>query len=239
MPDPFSPSNWPLPHNITGYNSPGNWGGVHIHDPSIVIGPDGQFYSFSTHDLVSISRAPTLEGYWEHLGSVLVGASKINLPGNNDTWAPDVHLGPGGLYYCFYSVSTFGSQDSGIGLATSRELLPGTWTDHGLVYESGATLPSPANITNAIDPNLFIDYDGTPLLTYGSFWSDIWQWQLEPDLSNIDYKVAADWLSLDPSGTHAEEGSYLHVHGSYYYLFFSHGICCGFNASDLPPAGQE
>ncbi|CAD0024480.1 unnamed protein product [Aureobasidium pullulans] len=94
-PDPFSNASWPLPHNISGVSNPGanesyqGWGGVHLHDPSIVMGPDGHFYSFSTHGLVVISRASqpnSLDGYWEPIGSVLEGSSIINNTGNTDPW---------------------------------------------------------------------------------------------------------------------------------------------------------
>lgn len=67
-----------------------------------------------------------------------------------------------GVYYAYYSVSTFGSQNSGIGLATSTSLDPGTWTDHGLVFRS-----STGNNYNAIDGNLVIDEKGIPVLTFG------------------------------------------------------------------------
>lgn len=152
--DPFSPNNWPLPHNVTG--DPNGWVALHVHDPSI-IKHNGWYYSFTTHDLVGIGKAPTLSGYWEHAGSVLRGQSIIDLPGRNDTWAPDVHK-VGDTFYLYYSVSTFGSQDSAIGLATSKTLEAGSWTDHGKVIQSGNdTGVIPYNITNAIDPNVFID----------------------------------------------------------------------------------
>lgn len=237
--DPFSPSHWPLPHNVTGDNEPGDWGGIYVHDPSVIKGPDGHYYSFSTHDLVAISRAPTLDGYWSHAGSVLHGASIINLPGNNDTWAPDVHK-VGNTYYCYYSVSTFGSQISAIGLATSKTLQAGSWTDHGLVIESGPTEPSVLAISNAIDGNFFLDPEThEPLLNYGSFYGDIFQFHLAKNLSSVVYDPAPVQISIDPAGTRPEEGSYMSYRAPYYYLWFSHGICCGFNASDLPPAGQE
>jgi hypothetical protein len=94
-PDPFSNASWPLPHNITGVSNPGvsqkydGWGGVHLHDPSIVMGPDGHYYSFSTHGSVVISRASqpnSLDGYWTPIGSVLEGSSIINNTGNTDPW---------------------------------------------------------------------------------------------------------------------------------------------------------
>ena len=40
---------------------------------------------------------------------------------------------------------------------------PSTWTDHGQVIAS-----STGDAYNAIDPNLVIDEDGTPLLTFGN-----------------------------------------------------------------------
>jgi arabinan endo-1,5-alpha-L-arabinosidase len=218
--NPFSSANWPLPHNITGdsLTATGQWGGVHVHDPSVIKGPDGYYYSFSTHNLIAISQAPSLDGYWKVLGSVLVNQSVIPLPGRNDTWAPDV-VKVGDTYHCYYSVSTFGSQDSGIGLATSKTLLPGTWTDHGLVLESCANKPFPLNVTNAIDPAFFHDPNtGEDLLNYGSFWTDNWQFQLTADLKNISWKSPPVHLSYDPAGSNPEEGSFMSDHDGWYYV---------------------
>lgn len=36
-----------------------------------------------------------------------------------------------------------------------------------------------------------------------------------------------------------EEGAYLSYHEGYYYLWFSHGICCGYNPKALPAPGAE
>ena len=235
--DPFSPSNWPAPEKITG-DGTGGYGGIHVHDPS-VIKYNGEYYSFSTHQLIAIGKAPSLHGPWNHYGSALQKPSIIDLPGNNDTWAPDVHR-IGDTFYCYYSVSTFGSQSSGIGLATSKTLEPGSWTDHGAVLISGNdTGIIPSNITNAIDPNLFIDpKDGTPYLTYGSFFADIWQLKLKPSLTAITSQADAVQVSEDPTGTRPEEGSFLSSHDGWYYLWFSHGICCGYDTV-LPAPGTE
>ena len=235
-PNPFSSANWPLPHNVTG--DPNGWGGIHVHDPS-VIKFGGEYYSFTTHDLIGIGKAPTLSGPWEHAGSVLQGASIIDLPGNNDTWAPDVHQVRDTLY-CFYSVSTFGSQTSAIGLATSKSPEAGTWTDHGAIFESGAnTSVIPSNITNAIDPNLFIDPEtGKAYLIYGSFFADIWELPLQPSLEAVGDVSQAVQLSIDPVIPRPEEGSYMSFNDGWYYLWFSHGTCCGY-ATTLPPPGAE
>lgn len=96
-PNPFSNASWPLPHRVTGDNDTANpnsttqgWGGIHLHDPSIVLGPDGHYYSFSTHGLTVISRASkrgSIDGYWKIIGSVLnAGSSVINNTGSTDPW---------------------------------------------------------------------------------------------------------------------------------------------------------
>ena len=68
-----------------------------------------------------------------------------------------------GVYYAYYAASTFGSQNSAIGLATSSSMDPGTWTDHGQVFASAT-----GAAYNAIDPNLVIDESGKPVLTFGA-----------------------------------------------------------------------
>lgn len=88
--DPFSSEHWPSPRKITGDNVTGNpdaWhgghGGVHLHDPSLVLGPDGHYYSFSTHGLGVTSRATkenSIEGYWEIIGQVLTSPGSIDDP---------------------------------------------------------------------------------------------------------------------------------------------------------------
>ncbi|KAI5837787.1 putative arabinan endo-1,5-alpha-L-arabinosidase A [Morchella snyderi] len=241
--DVFSPSNWPYPAKIFGDTD--GWGTVHIHDPSVVK-HDGWYYSFGTHLRVTIARSPTLYGPWKHLGSVLdAGQSIIELPGRDDIWAPDV-IKVGDTFHCYYSVSTFGAQNSAIGLATSKTLLPGSWTDHGEVVRSydlddypNAT--EPWTITNAIDPAVLFDAKtGKPYMSYGSFWTNIWGFPLNKAMDGIEEGVAPKHLSYDPVSPNPVEGPFIHYASKtgYYYLFVSHGYCCGYNAS-MPAAGEE
>lgn len=136
-----------------------------------------------------------------------------------------------GIYHLYYAVSTIGSQDSAIGLATSDSMAAGTWIDHG----STGVATTAANNYNAIDPNL-LDDGGTFYLTFGSFWGGIEQ---VPMNSAADKSTGDPYnLAYQPSDNHAIEGSYLYKNGEYYYLFYSAGVCCDLDQS-RPPAGDE
>lgn len=226
----------------------------------------GYYYSFGTHLRVTIARSPTLNGPWKHLGSILdSGQSIIELPGRDDIWvdysfidthplyffqlthpkAPDV-IKVGDTFHCYYSVSTFGAQNSAIGLATSKTLLPGSWTDHGEVVRSydpddypNAT--EPWTITNAIDPNVVFDAKtGTPYLSYGSFWTNIWQFKLNRGLDAPAKHSVPTHIAYEPKSPNPVEGPFIHYtkKTGYYYLYISHGFCCGYNGT-MPAAGEE
>lgn len=107
----------------------------------------------------------------------------------------------------------------------------GSWTDKGAT----GIASSSSKAYNAIDANL-INADGTYYMNFGSFWHDIYQ----APMNSAATKVAASSYNIayQPSGSHAVEGAYMYKHGSYYYLFFSVGICCGYDAS-RPASGEE
>lgn len=147
------------------YANPGSCSGAcNVHDPSAIQrSSDGKYFRFSTGNLISYASASSIEGPWTAVGSVISGSSIINLAGNDDLWAPDVHL-VGSEYICYYSVSTFGSQNSAIGYATSTTMNAGSWTDHG---STGIT-SSTGSAYNAIDPALLPDGAGKPNPSYNS-----------------------------------------------------------------------
>ena len=66
---------------------------------------------------------------------MLPNGSIIDLPGNRALWAPDIGI-LYDAYVLYYSVSTVGSQNSAIGLATSYTMEPGDWLDWGAVITS-------------------------------------------------------------------------------------------------------
>ncbi|KAL2022171.1 hypothetical protein VTK56DRAFT_6000 [Thermocarpiscus australiensis] len=221
------------PRIVSAYALPEACSGTcnNAHDPSIVRRSDGTYFRFSTGGRIAIHTAPSLTGPWTYRGAMLPSGSSINLPGNQDLWAPDVSQ-VGNLYYVYYSVSTFGSQNSSIGLARSSTMDVGTWTDVGSV---GVT-SNPTKPYNAIDANL-INAGGNYYLTFGSFWRDIHQVPMAGTPTKVQSGSSAYQVAYDPSDT-AMEGATLFRYGSYYYLFFSKGSCCGYD-TNRPPAGKE
>jgi len=132
----------------------------------------------------------------------------------------------------YYAVSAFGTQNSAIGVATSTTMEVGSWVDHG--SSVGITSDS-ADTYNAIDPNL-IQVGSTYYMNFGSFWGDIYQTVMDRPSASGGHPVSG--LAYQPSGTHAVEGSYMIQYGSYYYLFYSAGICCNYDKT-RPAAGAE
>ena len=109
-----------------------------VRDPAIWYNPDSRkYFVFSTANNIRIFTSPSLIGPWTQVGSVLPNCSVIDLPGNCALWAPDINF-VNGQYVLYYSVSTVGSQDSAIGVATSPSMEPGTWIDHGAVITSAS-----------------------------------------------------------------------------------------------------
>lgn len=130
----------------------------------------------------------------------------------------------------YYSVSTFGSQNSAIGVARSPSMEPNTWTDLG----STGVQSGPGRNYNAIDGNL-ISAGGNNYLTFGSFWGDIHQVQMGSTPTTAQSTPAQ--LIYDPADT-AIEGPTMFQSGGFYYIFFSKGSCCGYD-KNRPTPGRE
>jgi arabinan endo-1,5-alpha-L-arabinosidase len=131
------------------------------------------------------------------------------------TWAPSV-VDYKGKALCYYAVSTFGSQNSAIGLTTASSIGQGDWVDQGPVITSGN-----GSSYNAIDPCFVQDAAGSPWLSFGSWWKGIYLTQLDPHtfkqtgyLTNIAYNDGGI------------ENSQIVYKDGYYYLFASVGTCC-------------
>ncbi len=202
-----------------------------VHDPSMI--KDGStYYVFSTGDQavgngnVQIRSSRDLK-HWEFLGTVFddIPAWAVDaVPGVTNIWAPDISYF-NRLYHLYYAVSTFGSQDSYIGLATNPTLDPASksykWADRGPVLNSDSS-----DDWNAIDPNLSFDIQGRAWLAFGSFWGGIKMRRIDPatgKLSGLDHTTYS--LAFRP-GSNAVEAASIIYREPYYYLFVSFDRCC-------------
>ncbi len=207
-------------------------GDLRTHDPSLIF--DGRdWYVFSTGDpavangTIQIRRSRDLRT-WEYAGNVfdqIPSWASQTVPGVTNLWAPAIHKHEN-LYYLYYSVSTFGSNRSAIGVATNTTLDPRrpgyAWIDRGLVTSS-----APGNDYNAIDPAIIDDGNGTPYLAMGSFWSGIRMLRLEWP-SGMVAPGQGEPLRLADRFVppNAIEGASIVKRGGRYYLFVSFDFCC-------------
>ncbi|TBU30490.1 glycoside hydrolase family 43 protein [Dichomitus squalens] len=203
-----------------------------VRDPAIYYNGDSKkYFVFSTDNDIGIFTSTSLLGPWTSVGSVLPNCSTINLSGNCDLWAPDINF-VNGQYVLYYLVSTVGSQDSAIGVATSPSMEPGTWTDLGAVVTS-----ADGDNYNAIDPNLFVE-NSQLKLGFGSYWGCVFQVPLNSITSSAE---ALPGTHLAGYNGRRAEGSFTYKPASspYYFEFFSDGITPFIGDTDRPPAGQE
>lgn len=200
-----------------------------VHDP-VVIKEGIRYYLFSTGAGTPI-RCSVDRVTWTACGSVFDGApawAQQAVPGVEDLWAPDIAYF-NGRYHLYYSASTFGRNRSAIGLATTPTLDPDSpdyeWTDQELVIESYS-----GNDFNAIDGNVVLDEDGTPWLSFGSYWTGIKMVELDPETGKpVSDPPTIYSLARRPrsdSEANAIEAPYIIYRDGYYYLFVSFDACC-------------
>ena len=192
-------------------------GDVVVHDPSMVRTPEGEYLLYSTHNGLE-ARSSTDRTAFTRVGSAFASppAWWAEYSTEQDPWAPDISY-HNGTYWLYYAVSSFGSNHSAIGLATSATGQPGSWTDRGVVYATDT-----GDDHNAIDPNLFVDGDDW-YLTFGSFWTGIKMIRIDPATGK---RLGDDLYSLASRDSTAVEAPSLVKRGGYYYLFVSFDRCC-------------
>ncbi|MBW3625351.1 MAG: arabinan endo-1,5-alpha-L-arabinosidase [Armatimonadetes bacterium] len=206
-----------------------------IHDPAILREGD-TYYVFASNrfagKLLPIFCSRDLRN-WKFCGNVFDAVpewAKQEVPGASGIWAPDISY-VRGEYRLYYSVSTFGSNRSVIGLATNKTLNPNRpdyrWVDRGKVIESHRE-----DFWNAIDANLAVDAKGGYWLSWGSFWGGIKMRRLDPKTGKASDKDATLYaLAHRPDPPHALEAPFIVRKGKYYYLFVSFDFCCRGNES--------
>jgi arabinan endo-1,5-alpha-L-arabinosidase len=209
---------------------------VSIHDP--VMAKEGDvYYLFSTGPGITFYSSTDLQN-WKLRGRVFSGepswAKDVAPSFNGHIWAPDI-AHHDGKYYLYYSVSAFGRNTSAIGVTVNRTLDPDSpdyrWEDQGIVIRS---VPH-RDMWNAIDSNVIEGADGTPWMSFGSFWGGLklvklasdWKTVAEPQVWHSIAKRERSVLVDDAKAGPAEiEAPFIFKRGDYYYLFISWDKCC-------------
>jgi arabinan endo-1,5-alpha-L-arabinosidase len=202
---------------------------IKVHDPAI-IKQDSVYYIFATGRRIARWSSVDLIT-WKQEKRVFEQPPSwaVNdIPGFKDhVWAPDISFYKD-KYYLFYAVSVFGKDTSAIGLATNTTLNANDtayrWVDHGNIIQS---IPGKTN-WNAIDPNLVVDTDGTPYLSFGSFWGGIKLVKLTKDRLKVDGSLATlPTLAIRKNkGANPIEAPFIYKKGNFFYLFASIDYCC-------------
>jgi len=199
------------------------------HDP-VIAHENNTYYVFSTGSLIPFICSKD-KVVWEFCGRVFKSNPVWTRDINRDLvdiWAPDISYFDN-EWHLYYAVSSFGSQNSAIGLATNVTLDPTSpkyeWVDQGEVLRS-----KPGDKWNAIDPNLVLDENGEPWLVWGSFWQGIWMRKIDRSTGLLDQNDStvhhlAD-RSTGPDNTTAIEGPFIISRNGKWYLFVSFDQCC-------------
>lgn len=226
---PERPTQYPM-YDTANVNTESGWHTMNTHDPSIY--KDGDtYYVFSTDIKVGANQNPLRPGImvrrskdliaWDWVGYALEGIPKEAAAWTRATnlWAPDVFK-MGSTYYLYYAASTFGSNQSMIGLATSSSIT-GPWMDQGAVVKTAK-----GDEANAIDPNPVFDSEGMPWLAYGSFFGGIYLVKLDEQTGKVKQGEQPTLLARRDSKTvaGAVEAPYIiyQPQQKMYYLFVSY-----------------
>ena len=198
-------------------------GDLGVHDP-VMIKAGSTYYIFATGNGVSV-KTSTDRITWRNAGRAFASAPSWHaqqVPGAEASlWAPDISFRDG-KFWLYYSISTFGSRVSAIGLATAASLDPANgatqWQDEGMVVSTNGS-----SNHNAIDPNIVLDEAGKPWLFYGSFWTGLKAIQLDPATGK---PAAAAPLISTAQHTAGIEAPFVIRRGGWFHQFVSWDACC-------------
>ena len=188
-------------------------------DPHILRFGDS-LYIYSTGGKISRSDDGAT---WTEVGKV--GISPKWGTAGAGFWAPDI-VRIGDKLMLYYSLSTWGDANPGIGVA-SADHPEGPWTDHGKLFTS-----EEIGVDNSIDPCVFVGQDQKVYMIWGSF-RGCFGVELTADglaLKNgLEYARQNKVLisgKVGPWDGSTFEGSYVIYKDGWYYYFGSSGTCC-------------
>lgn len=201
-------------------------------DPYIVRDDDGMFYMYCTQTDVytpelAFKRGPIWKSLdmqsWEYVGDVFENYVPSWGTSGAGVWAPTV-CKVGDTWNFYYSLSTGGDENPGIGVATAPTPY-GPWTHYGKLFNS-----EEIGVTNSIDPHVFYD-DDRLYMVFGSFGGLITLVELTDDglglMGGLEYqrehKVALAGFEIFNNDNY--EASIILKKDGWYYLFLSTGTC--------------
>lgn len=192
-------------------------------DPSIIDDRErsGYFYVYSTQAGGNGDALPYLPIWkskdlvlWESAGDAF--KTRPTWVKNSRIWAPDINY-INGQYVLYYALGCWDeSQYSSVGVAVSDNP-EGPFNDLGLLVNKENT-----GVSNSIDANFFDDGDAKYLF-WGSVGAGSGIWVVELTDDGLSVKEGSKPIQV---GNTNMEGTYVHKHDGYYYLFGSMGSCC-------------
>ena len=202
-------------------------------DPSVLLAPDGYYYAYATQTryqgkVLNFQAARSLNLVdWEYLGEVMPQKPAWAATSQR-FWAPDVCRHADGRYLLYFSAQP-NDPLAGLclGVAVAQE-------PAGPFLDSGQPLLIGTVGFEDIDPMCFVEPGtGRQLLFWGSGFGPLRVRELAADglsfapdseeIVVITPRSATDYASYG----YLIEGSWVHYHAGWYYLFYSGDNCCG------------
>lgn len=214
--------------------------GDHVHDPTVFQDFDGCYYLMSTNNNLTLFQSSNLVN-WSQKDRLLTRVpswiSSINSD-VSDFWAPHLVFMEG-KYYAYYSGSSFGSRNSGIGVLVSEQLNPDSsgygWTDLGEVIHTTTD-----SSYNAIDPAIVQDQDGKWWMVFGSWQTTgIRMVEIDPSTGKRTSENNKIYHLADRNNSAGIEGPDIRYHDGYYYLFVAWDDCCSTTATYKTKVGRS
>lgn len=189
-------------------------------DPTVWLGEDGRYHCIATNPTRSIVSDDLFHWEMSDVAPIDIASWGKMQAVAQRYWAPDVAMvnGKRNLYLTLYN----SAEDSNIGVL--QEFAPGQFQFVGIITSSLDT-----GIHDTIDPEVVTDpKTGKVWLFFGSV-GGIHRVELNKD--GLSLKEGAKYehvagLTVEqcPDRSKVFEGSYLHKHGKYWYLFVSSGF---------------
>ena len=240
---------------LTFYKTDGNPYNVSACDPDVIQGDDGYWYMYCTNCNVEdlngnmkyvlgpIFKSANLHD-WRYAGNVFEGNAGAATWGTSGAgvWAPSV-IKVGNKYNYYYSLSSWGDSNPGIGLAVGDTPV-GPWTHYKKLFDQSMT-----GVKNGIDPQAI--YIGEDLyLIWGSFFGigciQLTDAGTEPFYGFDNLKDHVTYIVENNRGDEGMnidvnfEGSYVVEHNGKYFYMGSQGTCLdGINSTYHVQAGKS